>query len=162
MLFQKNDKTLALIQPRYFLIAGYFQSTLTDGQLFLLSHQCTQQVNVHHTKCIFGRISLGNECNSRRSTSTCIWPEAAVQSLQNQSTVFSTPDVQLQGWKRGFSSLLGAHLHVRFDCFLPVSATTNYVFANSCHTIMYYSVFRFVYAHFIVAIIDSCCMDLKI
>lgn len=26
---------------------------------------------------------------------------------------------------------------------------------------MYYSVFRFVYAHFIVAIIDSCCMDEK-
>lgn len=26
---------------------------------------------------------------------------------------------------------------------------------------MYYSVFRFVYAHFIVAIIDSCCMDDK-
>lgn len=48
-----------------------------------------------------------------------------------------------------------------FDCYLLVSATTYCVFANSCHTIMYYSVFRFVYAHFIVAIIDSCCMDEK-
>lgn len=66
----------------------------------------------------------------------------------------------LSGCNRGFlSSLLRAHVH--FDCFLLVSATTDCVFANSCHTIMYYSVFRFVYAHFIVAIIDSCCMDEK-
>lgn len=38
---------------------------------------------------------------------------------------------------------------------------SDYVPANSCNTIMYYYVFRFVNAHFIVAIIDYCCMDEK-
>lgn len=72
---------------------------------------------------------------------------------RTKAPFFSKPDVQSPGWSHGLSSLLGAH--VRFDCFLLVNATTDYVFANSFLTIMYYSAFRFVYAHFIVAIIDS-------
>lgn len=62
-------------------------------------------------------------------------------------------------WLQPRSFFFPAGCTFAFDCFLLVSADTSYVFANSCHMMMYYSVSRFVYAHFIVAIFDSCCMD---
>lgn len=157
---KKTQKILALIHPRYFSHSHIIMTVDTDSQESCSCYHSCALSRWRLTKCVFGKLSLWNECNSRRST--CFLTSRLLCSRYRTKAPFFSPKPHVQPQRlqpRFLSSLLRAHVH--FDCFLLVSATTDYVFANSCHTIMYYSVFRFVYAHFIVAIIDSCCMDEK-
>lgn len=137
------------------------QSTLTHRMKFLPPYPCSQWEKAPKTKCIFQQISYWNECTRQRSA---CFPDPRL--LNRSCTTKAPPSPKTTPWvsPRGLAPwfLLPCWGHTyAFDCYLLVSATTYRVFANSCHTIMYYSVFRFVYAHFIVAIIDSCCMDEK-
>lgn len=139
------------------------QSTLTHRMQFLPPYPCSQQEKrLQKTKCIFQQNCDWNECTSQRSA--CFSdPRLLCRSCRTKAP--SSPKkpthwVPPGGLEPRFPLPCWGHTYA-FDCYLLVSATTYRIFANSCHTVMYSSVFGFVYAHFTVAIIDSCCMDEK-
>lgn len=155
VLFGKSIyNILALIHPKSF----FHRKRITvdiDSQAVVPAVHSAGEVSSHQ-KHIW-QISLENECNCD-CCCTSDWRLLHIVAAEPkhhfsflQISLLAATDVSLPCW---------VHMYA-LTCFLLVRAPTSYVFANTCHTTIYCSVFRFVYAHFIVAIIDSCCMDLE-